>query len=133
LEIIFLWPEFLFYTLRLTISYKNGGVIMGRTAFMFKIKPELKTEYKKAHDEIWPEFAKAINDVGISNYSIYFRKDGTLFAYLEVDDYNKAMGELGKTELNAKWQIFMDRFFVKEDPSTLGPEIELLEEVFHLD
>jgi L-rhamnose mutarotase len=108
-------------------------VEVGRAAFMFKIKPELKAEYKKAHDEIWPEFAKEISDSGISNYSIYFRKDGTLFAFMEVDDFNKSMGELGKTELNAKWQIFMDRFFVKEDPSKLGPDIEMLEEVFHLD
>ena len=106
---------------------------MGRTAFMFRIKPELKDEYKKAHDEIWPELAKAIRDVGIRNYSIFFRKDGTLFAYLEVDDFNKAMGELGKTDVNARWQKYMDKYFVKQDQSILGPEIEMIEEVFHLD
>ncbi len=106
---------------------------MRRTAFMFKIKPELKPEYKKAHDEIWPEFAKIISDAGISNYSIYFRKDGTLFAYCEADNFDKSMAEIGKTELNKKWQLFMDRFFVKQDPSILGPDIEMLEEVFHLD
>ena len=106
---------------------------VGRSAFVFKMKPELKAEYKKAHDEIWPEFAKEISDAGIKNYSIFFRKDGTLFAYCEVDDFDKTMGELGKTELNKKWQLFMDRFFVKEDPSVLGPDMEMLEEVFHLD
>lgn len=106
---------------------------MGRAAFMFRIKPELKDEYKKAHDEIWPELAKAIRDVGIRNYSIFFRKDGTLFAYLEVDDFNKAMGELGKTDVNARWQKYMDKYFVKQDQSIMGPEIEMIEEVFHLD
>jgi len=106
---------------------------MGRAAFMFRIKPELKDEYKKAHDEIWPELAKAIGDVGIRNYSIFFRKDGTLFAYFEVDDFNKAMGELGKTDVNARWQKYMDKYFVKQDKSILGPEIEMIEEVFHLD
>jgi len=106
---------------------------MGRAAFMFRIKPELKDEYKKAHDEIWPELARAIGDVGIRNYSIFFRKDGTLFAYLEVDDFNKAMGELGKTDVNARWQKYMDKYFVKQDQSILGPEIEMIEEVFHLD
>jgi len=27
----------------------------------------------------------------------------------------------------------MDRFFVKKDPSTLGPDVEVVEEVFHID
>jgi hypothetical protein len=27
----------------------------------------------------------------------------------------------------------MDKYFVKEDPSKLGPEMEEIEEVFHLD
>lgn len=106
---------------------------MGRAAFIFRIKPELKDEYKKVHDEIWPELSKAIRDVGIRNYSIFFRKDGTLFAYLEVDDYNKAMGELGKTDVNTRWQKCMDKYFIKQDKSILGPEIEMIEEVFHLD
>jgi len=105
---------------------------MQRVGFAFKIKPELKDEYKKAHDEIWPEMASAIKDAGISNYSIYFRKDGTLFSYMETDDYEGAMAKLAKTEVNARWQKYMDKYFVKEDKSILGPETEVLEEVFHL-
>ncbi len=107
---------------------------MQRVGFTFKIKPELRQEYEKAHDEIWPELAKAINDYGMHNYSIYFRKDGTLFAYLEVEgDFTKQMEEFSKLDVNSRWQKCMDRFFVKEDRSILGPEIEMLEEVFHLD
>ena len=107
---------------------------MQRTGFTFKIKPELKAEYKKAHDEIWPEMAKAINEYGIHNYSIYFRKDGTLFAYLEVEgDFSEQMEKFRKTDVNKRWQQYMDKYFVKEDSSILGPEIEMLEEVFHLD
>ena len=106
---------------------------MARTAFIFRIKPELKVEYKKAHDEIWPELAQAIRDAGLRNYSIFFRKDGTLFAYVEAENFEKSMAEIGKTEVNDRWQIFMDKYFVKEDPSILGPEIEMIEEVFHLD
>ena len=107
---------------------------MQRVGFILKIKPELKAEYKKAHDEIWPEMAKAINEYGMHNYSIYFRKDGTLFAYLEAEgDFSEQMEKFGKTDVNARWQQYMDKYFVKEDSSILGPEIEMLEEVFHLD
>ena len=104
-----------------------------RYAFVMRIKPELKADYKKAHDEIWPEMAQAIRRSGIRNYSIYFREDGTLFAYLEAPDPAKAFEWLGKTEVNTRWQKAMDRYFVKKDPPLLGPEVVSLEEVFHQD
>jgi L-rhamnose mutarotase len=106
---------------------------MKRYSFIMKIKPELKTEYIKAHDEIWPEMAEAIRESGIKNYSIYFRPDGTLFAYLESEDPKKALESLGKTEVNARWQKAMDRFFVKKNPRLVGAEIEQIEEAFHID
>jgi L-rhamnose mutarotase len=105
---------------------------MKRYSFLMRIRPELKPEYKKAHDEIWPDMAAAIRDAGISNYSIWFRPDGTLFAYLECADAAAAFAKLGKTEVNARWQKAMDRFFVKKDPSTVGPDVVEIEEVFHL-
>jgi L-rhamnose mutarotase len=98
-----------------------------------RIHPELKAEYKKAHDEIWPDMAAAIRDSGIRNYSIYFRPDGTLFAYLECPDPAEAFAKLGKTEVNARWQRVMDRFFVKENPADIGATVVEIEEVFHID
>lgn len=109
------------------------GFLLGRVAFIFRMKPELKAEYKKAHDEIWPELVKVIKDSGFENYSIFFKKDGTLFAYLEVDDFEKAVSIQKKTEVYKRWQDYMEKYFVKEDSSILGPETEILEEVFHLD
>ena len=106
---------------------------MRRFSFMMRIHPELKNEYKTRHDTLWPDMAKAITESGIRNYSIYFRADGLLFGYFESDDPAKSLEELGKTEVNARWQASMDRFFVKKDPKTVGPDIEMVEEVFHLD
>jgi len=107
---------------------------MQRVGFTFKIKPELKDSYKKAHDNVWPEQIQAIKDQGISNYSIFFRKDGTLFAYLEIDgDFEEKMAQLSKLEANKKWQKYMDKYFIKENKSILGPEIEILEEVSYLE
>ncbi len=106
---------------------------MKRFAFIFKIKPELKDEYKKAHDEVWPDMAKAINDSGIRNYSIFFREDGTLFAYLEAEDPEKSFEYIAKQEVNERWQKAMEKYFVKQDTSILGPEIQAIEEVFHID
>ena len=106
---------------------------MKRYGFLMRVRPELKAEYKKAHDEIWPDMAKAVRDSGIRNYSIYFHPDGTLFAYLEADNPAKSFEILGRTEVNARWQKAMDRFFVKRDPTTVGPDVVEIEEVFHID
>jgi L-rhamnose mutarotase len=106
---------------------------MKRYAFIMRIKPELRAEYEKAHDEIWPDMARAIRESGIRNYSIYFRPDGTLFAFLEGDDPAGSLQKLSRTEVNARWQKAMDRFFIKKDPRTEGPDVEPIDEVFHID
>ncbi len=106
---------------------------MRRYSFQMRIRPELKAEYKKRHDELWPDMARAIRESGIRNYSISFRQDGLLFGYFEAADPAKSLEKLGKTDVNARWQESMDRFFVKKEPNTVGPDIEELEEVFHLD
>ncbi len=104
-----------------------------RYAFVMQIKPELKDEYKVAHDEIWPDMARAIRQSGIRNYSIFFREDGTLFAYLESNDPDRSFEWLNKTEVNTRWQKAMEKYFVKKDPSAKGAEVKVVEEVFHLD
>jgi L-rhamnose mutarotase len=106
---------------------------MQRYASIFRIKPELKEEYRKDHDEIWPDMAEAIRNSGIRNYSIFFRKDGTLFAYFEADNPEAAFEYIAGQEVNERWQKAMDRYFVKVDSALLGPEMEELEEVFHID
>jgi L-rhamnose mutarotase len=106
---------------------------MKRYAFVFRIKPELKAEYQKAHDEIWPDMAQAIRDSGITNYSIFFRRDGLLFAYLEAEDPAGAFAYIEKQEVNTRWQQAMEKYFVKEDTAVQGPQMEELEEVFHID
>jgi len=104
-----------------------------RCASVFRIRPELKEEYKKAHDEIWPDMARAIRRSGIRNYSIFFRGDGTLFSCFECRNPAKAFEYMRRQEVNTRWQKAMERFFVKSDPSVLGPESESLEELFHQD
>jgi L-rhamnose mutarotase len=38
-----------------------------------------------------------------------------------------------RQEVNARWQRAMEKFFVKSDPTILGPEVEEITEVFHID
>ncbi len=44
---------------------------MQRHAFKIQMKPGGVAEYKKRHDEIWPELAAQLKAAGISDYSIF--------------------------------------------------------------
>ncbi|HQC17588.1 MAG TPA: L-rhamnose mutarotase, partial [Rectinema sp.] len=44
---------------------------MKRYAFVMQLKPGNEAEYKRRHDEIWPELKCELRKAGISNYSIY--------------------------------------------------------------
>jgi L-rhamnose mutarotase len=44
---------------------------MQRKAFKMYLLPGHSAEYKKRHDEIWPELAELLRQVGILNYSIF--------------------------------------------------------------
>ena len=106
---------------------------MARYGMIWKIKPELKEQYKKDHDEIWPDMADALKKAGYCNYSIFFREDCTCFAYLENDNLEKGAAWIASTDVWARWQKAMDKYFVKSDENIMGPEIKNLEEVFHID
>ena len=121
------------------INYEmiTEGWQMFRIASIFKIRPGYKDEYKKAHDEIWPELVEEIKTLGIKNYSIYFRKDGTLFSYFEVElsrqEFEKRWEEYFKKDICKKWQEYMNKYIIKKDITKISPDFEDLEEVFHLD
>ena len=73
-----------------------------------------------------------MQDKGIRNYSIYFKKEGTLFGYYEVEDLERTNSMLD-VEIGNKLKKFMKNFFIIEDTSSSAIKKEMLEEVFHLD
>jgi L-rhamnose mutarotase len=98
---------------------------MARAAFVLHIKPDRVEEYVAAHAEVWPDMRQAISDAGISNYSIYLH--GTrAFGYFEADDPEAALEQLGRTEVNGRWQDAMALLLdarVEDDGPGLLPEI----------
>ena len=55
---------------------------MEKYAWSAKIVPGMKEEYKKRHDEIWPELVELLRAAGIKNYTIWNVGD-QLFGYYE--------------------------------------------------
>ncbi len=79
---------------------------MEHVSFVLKIEPDRVEEYKARHEKVDPELEAEFKNVGIQRYHIFFH-EGTLFAYMEVENFEEAMKKLDAHPANTKWQKFM--------------------------
>jgi L-rhamnose mutarotase len=83
-----------------------------RIGFLLKVKHEMIPEYKRHHQNVWPEMQAALKRAGWNNYSLFMREDGMLFGYFETpDSFQAALAGMEGEEVNAKWQAFMAPYF----------------------
>jgi L-rhamnose mutarotase len=103
---------------------------MKRVAFKMKLKEGCFAEYKKRHDEIWPELSIFLSSAGIVNYSIFFDLEtNILFAYHELLGSGGAQDQ-GATPIVQKWWKYMAD--IMETNSDNSPVSSPLEEAFYL-
>lgn len=105
---------------------------MERVCFLLKVKPEKLDEYKERHKAVWPEMLQALRETGWHNYSIFLREDGLFVGYFETPNYERAIAEMAKREVNARWQREVEQYF--EALGDRRPEelFRRLEQVFYL-
>ena len=96
-----------------------------------KVIPGKKEEYKKRHNEIWPELKKLLKENGISDYTIYYDEEtNILFATQKISGEGSSQ-DLGDKEIVQKWWDYMADI-METNPDNSPVEVEL-EEVFHMD
>ena len=104
---------------------------MQRHAFKMKLKPGVAAEYKKRHDEIWPELSRELRVAGVCDYSIFLDEETlTLFAVQKLGEHNSA-AELPDSPVVRKWWDYMAPLM--ETHPDNSPVAVPLKEVFHLD
>lgn len=102
---------------------------MTRHAFKMKLKPGHTEEYRKRHDEIWPELSSVLTAAGISDYSIFLDVESlTLFAVQKLADGHTADLLPGLPIMRRWWDHMADLMEVNADNS---PVCVNLTEVFH--
>lgn len=106
---------------------------MTRYCFLLQVRPDLLAEYRERHAAVWPEMLTALRDAGWGNYSIFARADGLLVGYVEAEDLAAAQAAMAATEVNARWQAEMSRFFVGLDGRGPDEGFQLLDPIFNLD
>jgi L-rhamnose mutarotase len=90
-------------------------------AWVLGVRPGYEDEYKKRHDDIWPEMEAALKEAGITSYSI-FRHGLTLFGYFETADLEATIAALGTSEVNRRWATYMAPIMdIQIDPATGFP------------
>ena len=88
---------------------------MKRNAFKMKLTSGNVAEYKKRHDEIWPELVEELSKAGISDYSIYYDEETrTLFAFQKLTDDNTA-ADLPNHPIIRKWWDYMNDGIMEYD------------------
>ena len=105
---------------------------MKRVCFLLHVKPDRLEEYKRRHEQVWPEMQQALSETGWHNYSLFLREDGLLVGYLETPDFEKALAGMASREVNARWQTWMADFFEGVPGRHADKQMETLAEVFHL-
>jgi len=105
---------------------------MTRYCFTLHVRPDRLAEYRERHAAVWPDMLRALRDAGWRNYSIFARPDGLLIGYVEAGDLAAAQQAMAATEVNARWQAEMSRYFTGLDGRPPDEGFLLLEEIFNL-
>lgn len=93
--------------------------------------PGHEVEYKKRHDEIWPELVEALKSAGVSDYSIFYEQSSNkLFAVLKRST-GHTMEQLPLQAIVKKWWAYMAD--IMQTNSDNSPVVEPIKLVFHLE
>ena len=103
---------------------------MQKYAFKMKLHDGQLDEYKRRHDEIWPELVELLKGAGVSDYSIHLDEEtGILFGVLwRTDDHG--MADLPKHPVMQKWWAHMAD--IMETHPSNEPVATPLTNVFHM-
>lgn len=103
---------------------------MNRIAFKMKLHRGKEAEYKRRHNELWPELEQLLKQAGIEDYSIFLDEEtNDLFGILKIED-SKQLNELPKHPVMKKWWAYMKD--IMESNADNSPVSVPLKEVFYL-
>ena len=103
---------------------------MSRVAFKMQLFPGKEEEYKKRHDELWPDLQELLKNSGISRYSIFLDESTlSLFGVLDISDPIK-LDDPPRHEVMQRWWAYMSD--IMESNPDHSPVSLPLKEVFYL-
>ena len=80
---------------------------MERYAFKMKLNPGMAAEYRKRHDEIWPELVSLLREAGVSDYSIHLDPETNILFGLLTRPEGHGMAALPDHPVMKRWWAHM--------------------------
>lgn len=103
---------------------------MARRAFKMQLHRGFEEEYKRRHDDLWPELKQLLKQNGIRDYSIYLDEEtNTLFGVMEVEN-PELLEKMAENPVMKKWWAYM-KDIMDANPDN-SPVSTPLREVFYL-
>ena len=104
---------------------------MQRLAFKMYLNEGQKEEYKKRHNELWPELRQLLKSGGVSEYSIFLDEEtNILFAFQKVRGEGSSQ-DMGSNPIVQKWWAYMADIMETNDDNS--PRMVALEELFYME
>src|SRR5688572_5029313 len=103
---------------------------MHRIAFKMQLFKGFEEEYKKRHDELWPELQTLLKSAGISEYSIFLDETtNDLFGFMKAANPT-SLDDLPNHPVMQRWWKFMGDIMASNPDNS--PVSVPLKEVFYL-
>lgn len=104
---------------------------MNRVAFKMKLHKGQEAEYRRRHNELWPELEQLLKQTGIEDYTIFLDEEtNDLFGIFKIND-TKQLDDLPKHPVMKKWWAYM-KDMMESNPDN-SPVSVPLKEVFYLE
>lgn len=103
---------------------------MQKYAFKMRLNPGCEEEYKKRHDDIWPELVELLKQAGVSDYSIHFDPETNILFGVLWRSNEHTMHNLPAHDVMKKWWAHMAD--VMETHPDNEPVATELATVFHM-
>ena len=84
----------------------------------FYLRDGMQEEYKRRHDEIWPEMKAMMEKSGLQNYSIW-NLGNRLIEYFETSDLEKSSAIIHDDPIKAKWDEYMSDILIRPEGGSL--------------
>ena len=105
---------------------------MERQCFSFEIRSGTLDEYKRRHDEIWPELVAELKEAGLSNYSLFRYSNERIIGYVECEpDAETCFARLAHAEANTRWSKWFEEIIVSLTDEE--GNMHSMPEIWHLD
>lgn len=76
-------------------------------AFKMKLNPGMQAEYKKRHDEIWPDLVELLAQAGVSDYSIHLDPETNILFGVLTRPVDHGMASLPDHPVMKRWWAHM--------------------------